>query len=75
MIAEGRCPTGHRAPTEPPIVEIETEMIDTKKISRNIAVSEPGPPGRPTPVPGYEQGVEMSMEALGCPPGARALAQ
>jgi hypothetical protein len=52
---------GYRAPVEPPIVEIDTEMIDTKKISRGDDAW--GTPTVPPAVPGFEQGVEMSMEA------------
>src|SRR6185503_3611174 len=46
---------GHRAPTGSPIVEIETELIDTKKIARSQATAEPSAPRSRTPVPGYEQ--------------------
>ena len=52
---------GHRALTEPPIVEIDTEMIDTKKISRSEAIWQTA--GGTPSMPGFEQGVEMSMEA------------
>ncbi|HEY0990090.1 MAG TPA: hypothetical protein VGD80_23720, partial [Kofleriaceae bacterium] len=51
---------GHRAPTEPPIVEIDTEMIDTKKISRSEAAWRASSGASSS---GFEQGVEMSMEA------------
>jgi hypothetical protein len=51
---------GYRAPREPGVVEIEAEMIDTKRISRAEAVWR-----APAAVsaPRFEQGVEMSMEA------------
>jgi hypothetical protein len=52
---------GYRGPVEPPIVEIDNEMIDTKKISRSDAPWRA--PTVPPAVPGFEQGVEMSMEA------------
>jgi hypothetical protein len=50
---------GYRAPTEAPIVEIDPEMIDTKRLSRDAGRR----PSGASPVPGFEQGVEMSMEA------------
>jgi hypothetical protein len=50
---------GYRPPTEAPIVEIDPEMIDTKRLSREIARR----PSGAASVPGFEQGVEMSMEA------------
>jgi HEAT repeat protein len=52
---------GYRAPVAAPIVEIDVEMIDTKRISRaEVAWRTPnGPPS----VPGFEQGIEMSIEA------------
>jgi hypothetical protein len=52
---------GRSASAEPAIVEIETEMIDTKKIARGETAWR-APSGPPSP-PGFEQGVEMSMEA------------
>ncbi len=52
---------GYRAPVEAPIVELDAETVETKRISRaDVAWRTPsGPPS----VPGFEQGVEMSMEA------------
>jgi len=52
---------GYRAPAEAPIVEFDAETVETKRISRaDVAWRTPsGPPS----VPGFEQGVEMSMEA------------
>ncbi|HEX2685269.1 MAG TPA: hypothetical protein VHN14_01560 [Kofleriaceae bacterium] len=52
---------GYRAPSEAPIVEIDAEMIETKRISR-ADVTWRTPNGPPS-VPGFEQGVEMSIEA------------
>jgi hypothetical protein len=52
---------GYRAPAAAPIIELDPEMIDTKRISRGDA--EWRAPSRPQSVPGFEQGVEMSMEA------------
>ena len=52
---------GHRAPTEPAIVEIEAEMIDTKRLAR-ADVGWRAPPTVPS-APRFEQGVEMSIEA------------
>jgi hypothetical protein len=52
---------GHRAPRDPAIVEVEAEMIDTKRISRadvDWSVPTPAPSA-----PRFEQGVEMSIEA------------
>jgi hypothetical protein len=55
---------GYRAPTDAAIVEVEAEMVDTKRITRGDAWSAPAPGGDgPPSVPGFEQGVEMSMEA------------
>jgi hypothetical protein len=51
---------GYRVPTEPPIVEVDAEMVDTKRISRSQAAWQST--GAPS-VPGFEQGVEMSIEA------------
>jgi len=53
--------TTGRASAEAPIVEIDAEQIDTKRISR--ADVEPRPAGKPVSSPAFEQGVEMSMEA------------
>jgi hypothetical protein len=51
---------GHRAPSDPGVVPIEAEMIDTKRISRAEAVwRAPVAPSAPR----FEQGVEMSIEA------------
>jgi type II secretion system (T2SS) protein E len=52
---------GYRAPAEAPVVEFDVEAVETKRISRaDVAWRTPsGPPS----VPGFEQGVEMSMEA------------
>jgi hypothetical protein len=52
---------GYRAPAEPAAIEIEAEMIDTKRISRSHA--DWRAPGGPASAPGFEQGVEMSIEA------------
>jgi len=52
---------GYRVPTSAPIVELDAELIDTKRLSRPDA--EWRAPSRPASVPGFEQGVEMSMEA------------
>lgn len=52
---------GYRAPAETPIVEVDAELIDTKRISRSHAAWR-SPTGAPS-VPGFEQGVEMSIEA------------
>ncbi|HET7499692.1 MAG TPA: hypothetical protein VFK02_01770, partial [Kofleriaceae bacterium] len=52
---------GYRAPAEPATVEIDTELIDTRRISRSSA--EWRAPTGPPSVPGFEQGVEMSIEA------------
>jgi hypothetical protein len=52
---------GYRAPSEPAAIEIEAEMIDTKRISRSDV--EWRTPSGPPSVPGFEQGVEMSIEA------------
>jgi hypothetical protein len=52
---------GYRAPREPAIVEIEAEMIDTKRISR-ADVEWSAPTGAPS-APRFEQGVEMLIEA------------
>jgi hypothetical protein len=48
---------GYRAPAETPSVELDTEAVDTKRISRtNVAWRTPnGPPS----VPGFEQGIEI----------------
>jgi hypothetical protein len=50
-----------RGSSEAPIVELDAEQIDTKRISR--ADAEPKPVARPVSMPAFEQGVEMSMEA------------
>jgi hypothetical protein len=52
---------GYRAPVEAPIVEIDAESMDTKRISRADVVWRT--PNGPPSVPGFEQGVEMSIEA------------
>jgi hypothetical protein len=52
---------GYRAPVEAPVVEIDAEMVDTKRISRADVVWRT--PNGPPSVPGFEQGIEMSMEA------------
>jgi len=52
---------GYRAPTEAPLVELDAELIDTKRLSRDSGKWRP--PAGPASVPGFEQGVEMSMEA------------
>jgi hypothetical protein len=52
---------GYRAPVEAPIVEIDAESMATKRISR--ADVEWRTPNGPPSVPGFEQGVEMSIEA------------
>ncbi|HEY0483898.1 MAG TPA: hypothetical protein VGD37_40540 [Kofleriaceae bacterium] len=53
---------GYRAPSDPSIVEVEAEMIDTKRIiSRSEAGWHAAPP-QPS-APRFEQGVEMSIEA------------
>jgi HEAT repeat protein len=58
---------GYRAPTEVPVVEIEADLVDTKRLSRGK--EEPrdqegwSAPSRPPTVPAFEQGIEMSMEA------------
>lgn len=52
---------GYRAPVAAPIVEIDVEMIDTKRISRAEVAWRT--PNRPPSVPGFEQGIEMSIEA------------
>ncbi|HMG52408.1 MAG TPA: hypothetical protein VK601_02975 [Kofleriaceae bacterium] len=53
---------GHRAPSEPGIVQVEAEMIDTKRISRADAAWS-AEPAAPLSAPRFEQGVEMSIEA------------
>jgi hypothetical protein len=52
---------GYRAPSEAPLVEIDAETVDTKRISRaDVAWRTPdGPPS----MPGFEQGIEVSIEA------------
>ena len=52
---------GYRVPAEAPVVEIDAEAIETKRISRAEVVWRT--PNGPPSVPGFEQGVEMSMEA------------
>jgi hypothetical protein len=52
---------GYRAPSEPGVVPIEAEMIDTKRISRTEA--EWHAPAAAQSAPRFEQGVEMSIEA------------
>jgi hypothetical protein len=52
---------GYRAPAVPAVVEIEAEMIDTKRIAR--AELEWRTPEGPPSVPRFEQGVELSIEA------------
>lgn len=52
---------GYRVPAEAPIVEIDAEAIETKRIARAEVVWRT--PNGPPSVPGFEQGVEMSMEA------------
>jgi HEAT repeat protein len=52
---------GHRAMTEPSIVEIEAENVETKRISR--AEAEWRDPEVTPSLPRFEQGVELSMEA------------
>jgi hypothetical protein len=56
---------GYRAPTDPSIVEVEAEMIDTKRISRSDGAWRPAPAAAAAApsLPGLEHGVEMSMEA------------
>jgi hypothetical protein len=53
---------GHRAPSEPGIVQLDAETMDTKRISRGVEASW-RTPSSPTPAPRLEQGVEMSIEA------------
>jgi hypothetical protein len=53
---------GYRAPSDPGIVQVEAEMIDTKRISRSAEASWRAP-SSPTPAPQLEHGVEMSIEA------------
>ena len=53
---------GHRAPSEPGIVQLDAEMVDTKRISRGAEVGWRAP-SSPTPAPRLEHGVEMSIEA------------
>jgi hypothetical protein len=53
---------GYRAPSDPGIVQVEAEMIDTKRISRGAEASWRAP-SSPTPAPHLEHGVEMSIEA------------
>jgi HEAT repeat protein len=52
---------GYRAPADAAVVEIEAEMIDTKRIAR--ADVEWRTPDGPPSVPRFEQGVELSIEA------------
>jgi len=52
---------GYRAPAEAPVVEIDVESMDTKRISRADVLWRT--PNGPPSVPGFEQGVEMSIEA------------
>ncbi|HEU4728833.1 MAG TPA: hypothetical protein VFT22_13105 [Kofleriaceae bacterium] len=52
---------GYRVPAAPSVVEIDTELIDTRRISRSSA--EWRAPTGPPSAPGFEQGVEMSIEA------------
>jgi hypothetical protein len=54
---------GRRASSESAIVELEAEMIDTKRISRADAWPAPAASAGPPSAPGFEQGVEMSIEA------------
>ncbi|HEX3481444.1 MAG TPA: hypothetical protein VHT91_40805 [Kofleriaceae bacterium] len=53
---------GYRAPSEPGIVQLDAETIDTKRISRGAEASWRAP-SDPTPAPQLEHGVEMSIEA------------
>jgi hypothetical protein len=53
---------GYRAPTEPAIVEVEAEMIDTKRIITRAEANWRAPTPQPS-APRFEQGVEMSIEA------------
>lgn len=52
---------GYRAPTSPAVVEIEAEMVDTKKLARPDGPWK-APEAQPS-VPGFEQGTELSIEA------------
>lgn len=52
---------GYRAPSDPGIVQVEAEMIDTKRISRSDPTWHA--PVAPLSAPRFEQGVEMSIEA------------
>jgi hypothetical protein len=52
---------GHRAPSEVPAAELDAEAIDTKRLLRADAQWRTG--AGPASMPGFEQGVEMSMEA------------
>jgi hypothetical protein len=62
---------GYRAPTEQPVVEIEADLVDTKRLARgadstnNTSKDDQGwsAPSRPPTVPAFEQGIEMSLEA------------
>jgi hypothetical protein len=52
---------GYRSPNEPAIVEIEAEQVDTKRHVRSGAHWRA--PSEQPAVPGFEQGVEMSIDA------------
>ncbi|MDQ3340748.1 MAG: hypothetical protein M4D80_36785 [Myxococcota bacterium] len=53
---------GFRAPTEPPVVEIDAEGIDTKRIGRHQDTGKWTAPSRGS-APSFEQGMELSIEA------------
>ena len=52
---------GNRAPTEPPVVEIEAELAETKRLQRPDAL-QAAPAERPS-VSGFEHGLEVSIVA------------
>jgi len=57
---------GHRAPSEPGIVQLDAETADTKRISRGAEASwrpPTAPPAASAEAAPFEQGVEMSIEA------------
>lgn len=53
---------GYRAATEPPVVEIEAEGIETKRIGRHQDTAKWVAPARPS-TPSFEQGTEVSIVA------------
>ena len=54
---------GYRAPTSPPVVEIEPEAVETKRIGRHEDTGRWAAPARPPSVPSFEQGTELVIDA------------